>query len=111
MATSDSTTEAAGEARNQLHQDFTSARLVPLWTQTPNDLMPATPTPEVHPHVWNWAMLLPLAERAGKLVPVGRGGERRAIGLAKPGLGGNPFVPTLWTVIEYLGSFWPRTQQ
>ena len=30
----------------------------------------------------------PLAERAGELVPVGRGGERRAIALANPGLPG-----------------------
>jgi gentisate 1,2-dioxygenase len=45
-----------------------------------------------------------LAQRAGKLVPVGRGGERRAIGLANPGLGGNPYVsPTLWAAIQYLG--------
>jgi gentisate 1,2-dioxygenase len=37
-------------------------------------------------------------------VPVGRGGERRAIGLANPGLGGKPYVcPTLWCAIQYLG--------
>jgi gentisate 1,2-dioxygenase len=33
-----------------------------------------------------------LAEQAGELVPVGRGGERRAIALANPGLGGRPFA-------------------
>lgn len=38
------------------------------------------------------------------LVPVGRGGERRAISLANPGLGGVPYVtPTLWAAIQYLG--------
>ena len=55
------------------------------------------------PHVWKWADLLPLAEESGKLVPVGRGGERRAIGLANPGLGGNAYItPTLWCAIQYL---------
>ena len=45
----------------------------------------------------------PLAERAGELVPVGRGGERRAIALANPSLGGRPFAtPTLWAAIQYL---------
>ncbi|WP_063837474.1 cupin domain-containing protein, partial [Streptomyces sp. NRRL WC-3549] len=37
------------------------------------------------------------------LVPVGRGGERRAIALANPSLGGRPFAtPTLWAAIQYL---------
>jgi len=44
-----------------------------------------------------------MAERAGGLVPVGRGGERRALALANPGLGGQPFAtPTLWAAIQYL---------
>ena len=34
--------------------------------------------------------LLELADQAGHLVPVGRGGERRAIALANPSLGGTP---------------------
>ena len=55
------------------------------------------------PHVWRWTNLLPLAEQAGELVPVGRGGERRAIALANPGSGGRPFAtPTLWAAIQYL---------
>ncbi|SLH61736.1 gentisate 1,2-dioxygenase [Mycobacteroides abscessus subsp. abscessus] len=34
---------------------------------------------------------------------VGRGGERRAITLANPGLDGRPFAtPTLWAAIQYL---------
>jgi gentisate 1,2-dioxygenase len=34
---------------------------------------------------------------------VGRGGERRAIALANPSLGGRPFAtPTLWAAIQYL---------
>ena len=37
---------------------------MPLWTQI-GDLMPATPQPQILPHVWRWQTLLPLAERAG----------------------------------------------
>lgn len=87
----------------QLYADFERHHLMPLWTQT-NDLMPFTPKPKAVPHVWRWADLYALAKRSGDLVPVGRGGERRAIGLANPGLGGNAYIsPTLWAAIQYLG--------
>ena len=86
-----------------LYKGFTDNHLNPLWTQTGN-LMPPHPTSDAVPHVWKWSTLLPLAEKAGELVPVGRGGERRAIGLANPGLGGRAYVsPTLWAAIQYLG--------
>jgi gentisate 1,2-dioxygenase len=36
-------------------------------------------------------------------VPVGRGGERRAISLGNPGLPGDPYTtPTLWAAIQHL---------
>ena len=87
----------------RLYADFARYNLMPLWTQT-NDLMPFTPAPKAIPHLWRWADLYPLAKRSGDLVPVGRGGERRAIGLANPGLDGNAYIsPTLWAAIQYLG--------
>ncbi|WP_168879661.1 cupin domain-containing protein [Rhizobium sp. P28RR-XV] len=87
----------------QLYADFASEHLSPLWTQI-EDLVPFVPSPKAVPHVWKWDRLYPLAERSGDLVPVGRGGERRAIGLANPGLGGKAFIsPTLWAAIQYLG--------
>ncbi|MCV7177047.1 cupin domain-containing protein [Mycolicibacterium sphagni] len=94
----------ATESRlEHLYADFAEAHLSPLWTQL-GDLMPAAPTSQAVPHVWKWSALYPLAELAGDLVPVGRGGERRAIALANPGLGGLPFAtPTLWAAIQYLG--------
>ncbi|WP_294611715.1 cupin domain-containing protein [uncultured Roseovarius sp.] len=86
-----------------LYKGFQDEHLIPLWTQL-GDLMPMTPKPKAVPHVWKWSRLLPLAEASGQLVPVGRGGERRAIGLANPGLGGNAYVsPTMWAAIQYLG--------
>jgi gentisate 1,2-dioxygenase len=86
----------------ELYRGFDQELLVPLWTEI-GDLMPEHPRPKAVPHLWRWQNLLPLADRAGHLVPVGRGGERRAIALANPGLGGRPFATsTLWAAIQYL---------
>ncbi|MGZ4506694.1 MAG: cupin domain-containing protein [Blastococcus sp.] len=86
----------------ELYRGFEKELLVPLWTEI-GDLMPTAPRSAALPHRWRWHDLLPLAERAGDLVPVGRGGERRAIALANPGLDGRPFAtPTLWAAIQYL---------
>jgi gentisate 1,2-dioxygenase len=91
------------EGLDALYAKLTEAHMVPLWTQL-DELMPPRPVPRARPYVWRWSELYPLAQRAGDLVPVGRGGERRAIALANPGLGGMPFAtPTLWAAIQYLG--------
>ena len=90
-------------ALRQLYERFAQESLIPLWTQL-GDLMPVHPKSKAVPHVWKWSRLLPLAEQSGELVPVGRGGERRAIGLANPGLAPHAYVsPTLWAAIQYLG--------
>jgi len=87
----------------QLYRDFEANDMAPLWTQR-DDLMPMVPSPKAVPHVWRWNTLFDIAERSGELVPVGRGGERRAIGLVNPGLPGTAHVtPTLWCAIQYLG--------
>jgi gentisate 1,2-dioxygenase len=89
-------------ALEELYRGFEQESLVPLWTEI-GDLMPASPRSRAVPHVWRWDALRELAARAGDLVPVGRGGERRAIALANPTLGGRPFAtPTLWAAIQYL---------
>ena len=89
-------------ALERLYRGFASELLVPLWTEI-GDLMPSHPRSRATPHVWRWENLLRLAEQAGEIVPVGRGGERRAIALANPSLGGRPFAtPTLWAAIQYL---------
>lgn len=85
-----------------LYQGFERELLVPLWTEI-GDLMPAQPRSRATPHLWRWDRLRSLAAQAGELVPVGRGGERRAMALANPSLGGRPFAtPTLWAAIQYL---------
>ena len=89
-------------ALQQLYRDFESELLIPLWTEI-GDLMPAHPRSRATPHLWRWDALQRLAAQAGALVPVGRGGERRANALANPSLGGRPFAtPTLWAAIQYL---------
>ncbi|MHB8247064.1 MAG: cupin domain-containing protein [Acidimicrobiales bacterium] len=86
----------------ELYRDFAAAGLTPLWT-TREGLMPLTPQPAAAAHVWHWRELYPLAARSAQLVPVGRGGERRAISLGNPGLPGDPYTtPTLWAAIQYL---------
>jgi gentisate 1,2-dioxygenase len=90
-------------ALDELYAAFAAAHMAPLWTQR-EGLMPGTPTSDARPMLWRWSTLLPLAERSGELVPVGRGGERRAIALANPGLPGTAYAtPTLWAAIQYLG--------
>ncbi|HTW15601.1 MAG TPA: cupin domain-containing protein [Nocardioides sp.] len=89
-------------ALEELYRGFEEELLVPLWTEI-GDLMPAHPRSRAVPHLWRWDNLVALADRAGHIVPVGRGGERRAIALANPTLGGRPFAtPTLWAAIQYL---------
>jgi salicylate---CoA ligase len=86
----------------ELYHDFDAVGMTPLW-RTREDLMTTTPQPKAVPHLWRWSQLLPLAARSADLVPVGRGGERRAIGLGNPGLPGDPYAtPTLWAAIQYL---------
>lgn len=87
----------------QLYADFAQHHLSPLWTQT-SDVLTFDPRSAAVPFVWRWNDLYPLAARAGELVPVGRGGERRAVALANPGLDGAPYAtPTIWAAIQYLG--------
>jgi gentisate 1,2-dioxygenase len=87
----------------ELYAAFERTALSPLWTQT-SEVLTFTPRSKAVPYAWRWRDLYPLAQEAGRLVPVGRGGERRAIALANPGLGGAPYAtPTLWAAIQYLG--------
>ena len=86
----------------QLYRGFEEELLVPLWTEI-SGLMPSQPRSKAAAHLWRWERLKELAAEAGRIVPVGRGGERRAIALANPALGGRPYAtPTLWAAIQYL---------
>jgi gentisate 1,2-dioxygenase len=99
----DAQSDPAAELK-ALYASMDKADLVPLWTQL-DDLMPDHPAPSARTHLWRWEDLYRVASRSGELVPVGRGGERRALALANPGLGGAAYAtPTLWAAIQYLAA-------
>lgn len=77
--------------------------LKPLW-KIARQLMPDVPLPTTRAWLWKWDDVLPLARRAGELITLERGGDRRVLALANPGLGGLPFTSTtLWGALQYLG--------
>lgn len=87
---------------NALYSDMETRHLMALWRLEGN-IMPRQPTSRAKPWLWKWNELYAIAERAGSLVPVERGGDRRAIALANPGLSPEPFVtPTLWAAVQWL---------
>jgi gentisate 1,2-dioxygenase len=77
--------------------------LQPLW-KIGKQLMPNVPLPTTQAWLWKWDDVLPLAKRAGELITLERGGDRRVLALANPGLRGLPFTSTtLWGAFQYLG--------
>jgi gentisate 1,2-dioxygenase len=74
-----------------------------LWSMQ-TQLMPEVPVPATQPWLWKWDTIYPLAKRAGEIITLERGGDRRVLALANPGLHGLPFTSsTLWGAIQYLG--------
>ncbi|WP_413812457.1 cupin domain-containing protein [Streptomyces sp. OE57] len=75
--------------------------LQPLWELS--GLLTSQPRVAGVPAHWPGRTLKALAERAGELVPVDRGGDRRVLACCNPGLGGAPYaVSTLWAAVQYL---------
>ncbi len=98
-----STATSLEPALEEFYADLAAKDLQPLWTQS-RDLMPDHPQPATLPWLWRWPTLRALAERAGQLITVERGGDRRVLSLANPGLHGLPFASsTLWGAVQYLG--------
>jgi gentisate 1,2-dioxygenase len=85
------------------YRDLADAHLRPLWQLGP-DLLPSHPHPRALAWIWRATETFPLAARAIRAVPVDRGGERRVLSLANPGLDGQPFAAgTLWAGLQCLG--------
>lgn len=94
--------DASHEA-GAFYRDLNAAHLQPLWSIA-GELLPSHPQPQAVPWVWRATVTYPLAERAIKIVPVERGGERRVLSLANPGLRGKPYAAgTLWGALQCLG--------
>lgn len=85
-----------------LRRDMGEHHLVPLW-ELEAEIMGLVPKPRTQAWLWRWEDLYGIAERAGALVGVERGGDRRAIALANPGQGGMPYATsTLWAAVQWL---------
>jgi gentisate 1,2-dioxygenase len=101
------TTSSSPANAGQLAAFYDAVRdyhLQPLWTQSA-ELMSETPRSEARPWLWRWSKLKALAERAGDLIPIEDGGDRRVLALTNPGLGGKPFATdTLWGAVQYLAA-------
>ncbi|HZD01867.1 MAG TPA: cupin domain-containing protein [Actinomycetes bacterium] len=87
---------------DQFYSDLETYDLKPLWPIA-MELMPPEPKPRTLPWLWRWKTLRDLAERAGELIAIDRGGDRRVLSLANPGLGGLPYATsTLWGAVQFL---------
>src|SRR6266487_487118 len=87
---------------DQFYADVAGYDLKPLWPVA-QELMPLEPKPRTVPWLWRWKTLRELAERSGELITIDRGGDRRVLSLANPGLDGAPYATsTLWGAVQYL---------
>ncbi|MER7002781.1 cupin domain-containing protein [Dactylosporangium sp. NPDC000555] len=92
------------ERLGELYSDLDRLDLQPLWTQN-KQLLSRVPRPKAVPWMWRRVDMIPLAARCAELITISRGGDRRVLALANPGLDGRPFITsTLWAAIQYLGA-------
>jgi gentisate 1,2-dioxygenase len=84
-----------------LYKQLSENALQPLWEL--RDLLTPQPVVKGVPYRWPGRDLRELGARAGRLVPVSRGGDRRVLSCCNPGLDGAPYaVSTLWAAVQYL---------
>lgn len=94
------TVQETGIAR--LRDAMQQAHVMPLW-ELEARIMGAAPAPRTLPWLWRWDQIYALAREAGALVPLERGGDRRALALANPGQDGLPYATsTLWVALQWL---------
>jgi gentisate 1,2-dioxygenase len=87
---------------DELRGDMERHHLIPLW-ELEAEIMGLVPSPRTLAWLWRWSDLYGVAERAGELIGVERGGDRRAIALANPGQNGMPYATsTLWAAVQWL---------
>lgn len=95
-------TNVSDELR-KLYADVDAKHMAPLWNITAQ-LLPREPTSEALPWIWHWDDYWPLCQRAGELVPIERGGERRVLAFINPGMPEGKYATThtLWAAVQYL---------
>src|SRR2546423_9602759 len=80
----------------RLREQMRERHVTPLW-ELEGEIMGARPNPSTRPWLWRWSDVYAIAERAGELVPLERGGDQPAIALSNPRQPGLPYAtPTLW---------------
>jgi gentisate 1,2-dioxygenase len=85
---------------HEFYRELETQKLAPLWPVTAQ-VLPAEPKSKVQPYLWRWSALRALMLRAGELVPLERGGERRVLALINPGLAGKlAATHTLWGAVQ-----------
>lgn len=88
---------------DELYDDLSANDLQPLWKLS--GLLTPEPAPKTVAHRWPAAVLRGLAARSGERVGIDRGGDRRVLACANPGLGGLPYATsTMWVGMQYLGA-------
>src|SRR6266516_1461478 len=105
MAEPTDPTTAQGDdtALEHFYAELHSEHLEALWLVNAK-LMPFEPKPRMRPYLWRFDTLARLADQAGKLIPIERGGDRRVLGCINPSLGGSyGATSTLWAARPYLG--------
>ncbi|MGD0705574.1 MAG: cupin domain-containing protein [Trebonia sp.] len=89
-------------ALDAFYAQLGDADLQPLWRL--QGLLTPRPSVATRPFRWRAAVLRELAARSGELVGLDRGGDRRVLACANPGLGGAPFASsTMWAGVQFLG--------
>ena len=90
-------------ALEHFYAELHAEHLEALWRINAR-IMPFEPRPRPKAWLWRFDNLARLAEQAGKLVPIDRGGDRRVLGCMNPGLPGvYGATATLWAAVQYLG--------
>jgi gentisate 1,2-dioxygenase len=95
-------------ALDDFYAELRHHHLEALW-RINTTIMPFEPRPRPKAWLWRYEDLSRLAELAGKLVPIDRGGDRRVLAAINPGLvdayGDAVYgaTATLWAAVQYLG--------
>ena len=95
-------------ALDHFYAELRAHHLEALW-RINTRIMPFAPKPRPRAWLWRSEDLARLAEQAGKLVPIDRGGDRRVLAAVNPGLveayGDSVYgaTATLWAAVQYLG--------
>lgn len=90
------------QSLDDLYAHMSTEDLQPLWAM--HGILTPEPKPRTQAYRWGAKQMRALGERAGHLVPLDRGGDRRVLACANPGLNGAPYATsTLWAAVQFLG--------